>query len=214
MAAPKGKISTYTSGQQEMDLNLSLGGSFNCEKPNEISMPQPFSQIRASAANNPAFQRDIEIVRSDLHNKLEGTSKIYENEEPAIKFNTEKGKSIVFPESNDKKPLKNVKNSHNVISMDTSDLLRIIPSVTTSAFKMKDLGELKIFLGIEFARSDKGILMHQRRYVLELLADLRLGAVKPAGAPMDYNLKLTSRQFDEHVKHMKSSDDPPTDQRA
>ncbi|KAG5620568.1 hypothetical protein H5410_005786 [Solanum commersonii] len=77
MAAPKGKISTYTSGQQEMDLNLSLGGSFNCEKPNEISMPQSFSQIRASTANNPAFQRAIEIVRSDLHNKLEDTSKIY-----------------------------------------------------------------------------------------------------------------------------------------
>ncbi|XP_015158952.1 uncharacterized protein [Solanum tuberosum] len=133
MAAPKGKISTYTSGQQEMDLNLSPGGTFNCEKPNEISMPQPFSQIRASAANNPAFQRAIEIVRSDLHNKLEDTSKIYENEEPSIKFNTEKGKSIVFPESNEKKPLKNVKNSHNVVtSMDTSDLLRIMPSVTTS----------------------------------------------------------------------------------
>ncbi|XP_015160301.1 uncharacterized mitochondrial protein AtMg00810-like [Solanum tuberosum] len=79
---------------------------------------------------------------------------------------------------------------------------------------MKDLGELKFFLGIEFARSDKGILMHQRRYALELLAELRLGAAKPAGAPIDYNLKLTSRQFDDHVKHMKPSDDPPTDQRA
>ncbi|KAG5620567.1 hypothetical protein H5410_005785 [Solanum commersonii] len=55
------------------------------------------------------------------------------NEESAIKFNTKKGKSIVFPESNGKKSLKNVKNSHNVVtSMDTSDLLRIMPSVTTS----------------------------------------------------------------------------------
>ncbi|KAH0696153.1 hypothetical protein KY290_013525 [Solanum tuberosum] len=78
MAEPKGKLSTYTSVQQEMDLNLSPGGSYNCEKTNEISMPQPFSQIRASAANNPAFQRAIEIIRSDLHNKLEDTSKICE----------------------------------------------------------------------------------------------------------------------------------------
>ncbi|XP_070029693.1 uncharacterized mitochondrial protein AtMg00810-like [Nicotiana sylvestris] len=30
-------------------------------------------------------------------------------------------------------------------------------------FKMKDLGELKFFLGFEFARSNKGILMSQRK---------------------------------------------------
>ncbi|XP_049384745.1 ninja-family protein AFP3-like [Solanum stenotomum] len=132
MAEPKGKLSTCTSAQQEMDLNLSPSGSYNCEKTDEISMPQPFSQIRASAANNPAFQRAIEIIRSDLHNKLEDTSKICENEKSAIKFNTGKGKSIVFPESNGEKPLKKVKNSNVVTSMDTSDLLRIMPSVTTS----------------------------------------------------------------------------------
>ncbi|KAK4709946.1 hypothetical protein R3W88_004459 [Solanum pinnatisectum] len=43
-----------------------------------------------------------------------------------------KGKSIVFPESNGEKLLKKVKNSNVVTSMDTSDLLRIMPSVTTS----------------------------------------------------------------------------------
>lgn len=36
------------------------------------------------------------------------------------------------------------------------------------AFKMKDLGELKYFLGIEFTRSKASILMHQRKYTLEL----------------------------------------------
>ncbi|KAL3354312.1 hypothetical protein AABB24_018787 [Solanum stoloniferum] len=99
----------------------------------------------------------------------------------------------------------------------TGDSLKLIEETKTTlsqTFKMKDLGELKIFLGIEFARSDKGILMHQRRYALELLAELGLGAAKPAGAPIDYNLKLTSRQFDNHVKHMKPSNNPSADQRA
>lgn len=39
-------------------------------------------------------------------------------------------------------------------------------------FKMKDLGELKFFLGIVFARSKKGIAMSQRKYALELISEV------------------------------------------
>lgn len=67
---------------------------------------------------------------------------------------------------------------------------------------MKDLGKLRFFLGIEFARSIKRILMHQRKYILELLSELGLTAVKPVATPMDYNIKLTSKQFDDYIKHL------------
>uniref|UniRef100_A0A3Q7J5P9 Reverse transcriptase Ty1/copia-type domain-containing protein n=1 Tax=Solanum lycopersicum TaxID=4081 RepID=A0A3Q7J5P9_SOLLC len=74
------------------------------------------------------------------------------------------------------------------------------------AFKMKDLGELKYFLGIEFTRSAAGILMHQRKYTLELIAEFGLTAAKPAGTPIDINVKLTSKLYDEHVKKAESDD--------
>lgn len=36
------------------------------------------------------------------------------------------------------------------------------------AFKIKDLGELKYLLGIEFTRFKRRIVMHQRKYALEI----------------------------------------------
>lgn len=50
----------------------------------------------------------------------------------------------------------------------TGDSLKIVEETKgklKQAFKMKDLGELRYFLGIEFARSEHGIMMHQR-YIL------------------------------------------------
>ncbi|XP_070049517.1 uncharacterized mitochondrial protein AtMg00810-like [Nicotiana tomentosiformis] len=63
---------------------------------------------------------------------------------------------------------------------------------------MKDLGELKYFLGIEFSRSG----MNQRKYALELITDMRLSASKPAWTPLEYNQKLTVKEMDELTGHI------------
>ncbi|XP_055830891.1 uncharacterized mitochondrial protein AtMg00810-like [Solanum dulcamara] len=72
---------------------------------------------------------------------------------------------------------------------------------------MKDLGELKFFLGIEFSRSEKGILMSQRKYALELILESGLEGAKPACTPLEMNQKLTSVQYDEHIYKTVAEDD-------
>ncbi|KAK2969573.1 hypothetical protein RJ640_003580 [Escallonia rubra] len=58
-------------------------------------------------------------------------------------------------------------------------------------FRIKDLGDLKYFLGIEFSRSKKGIFMSQRKYALDILQDSGLLGVRPDKFPMEQILKLT-----------------------
>lgn len=66
-------------------------------------------------------------------------------------------------------------------------------------FQIKDLGELKYFLAIEFARNKDGIMMHQRKYTLEIISNLGLVGSRPQGTPLEPNVKLTSLDYDQHI---------------
>nr|GFA88778.1 hypothetical protein [Tanacetum cinerariifolium] len=57
-------------------------------------------------------------------------------------------------------------------------------------FKMKDLGNLTYFLGIEVLRSPKGIFICQKKYILDLLAEIGMINCKPADTHMMVNQKL------------------------
>ena len=49
--------------------------------------------------------------------------------------------------------------------------IKLLKSHMLKHFIIKDLGELKYFLGIEFSRSKRGIFMSQRKYALDILQD-------------------------------------------
>ena len=57
-------------------------------------------------------------------------------------------------------------------------------------FEVKDLGNLKYFLGMEVARSSNGIVVSQRKYTLDLLKETGMLGCKPIDTPMGSQKKL------------------------
>ncbi|XP_075085021.1 uncharacterized protein LOC142168260 [Nicotiana tabacum] len=86
-------------------------------------------------------------------------------------------------------------------------LIREAKSFLKYAFTMKDLGELRYFLGIEFARSKQRILMHRRKYTLELISELGPGAAKPVATPLETNARLTIKEFDDYLASPSQGED-------
>jgi len=63
-------------------------------------------------------------------------------------------------------------------------------------FKMKDLGELCYFLGIEVIQSPKGIWLLQKQYALNKLSKCGMTSCKPISIPLEQNVKLSADEGD------------------
>lgn len=74
-----------------------------------------------------------------------------------------------------------------------------IKLLLSKEFEMKDLGQLKYFLGMEVARSTHGISISQRKYVLDLLNETGMLGSKPIDTPMDPNMKIGMKRNSLHV---------------
>ncbi len=63
-------------------------------------------------------------------------------------------------------------------------------------FEMKDLGELRYFLGIKVIQSAKGIWLLQRQYALNKLSEYGMTSCKPISIPLEQNVKLSVDEGD------------------
>ena len=62
-----------------------------------------------------------------------------------------------------------------------------------SQFHLKDLGDLKYFLGIEVFSSNNGIFISQHKYALEIIKAAGLLSATPIDTPMERGLKLSDQ---------------------
>ena len=77
-----------------------------------------------------------------------------------------------------------------IITGDNAEEISRLQEQLSAKFEMKHLGGLKYFLGIEVARSKVGILLSQRKYVLDLLTEVGLLECKPVDTPIVQNHRL------------------------
>ncbi|WJZ84247.1 hypothetical protein VitviT2T_003860 [Vitis vinifera] len=77
-----------------------------------------------------------------------------------------------------------------ILTGDHEEKIDLLKKLLTKEFEIKDLGTLKYFLGMEIARSKKGIAVSQRKYILDLLNETGMLGCKPAETPMDTTVKL------------------------
>ena len=80
-----------------------------------------------------------------------------------------------------------------VLAGDDKVEIQHIKARLAEEFDMKDLGNLRYFLGMEITRNDYAISVSQRKYTLDLLKETDIMASKPTDTPMDSNVKLEKK---------------------
>lgn len=86
-----------------------------------------------------------------------------------------------------------------LITGSSSEEIEKVKSMLKAEFEMTDLGHLTYFLGIEFAETKEGILMHQRKYILEVLKRFNMMNCNSADIPVEANLKLGNCELEPKV---------------
>ena len=83
-----------------------------------------------------------------------------------------------------------------IIILSSQTIIDSLKHFLHTQFKLKDLGTLKYFLGLEITRSTTCIILSQCHYTLQLLEDTGYLACKPVQVPMDPKVRLNASDGD------------------
>ena len=81
-----------------------------------------------------------------------------------------------------------------IIAATDFDLLAKVKQSLSKRFEMKDLGELKWFLGTEFRRNKNRIQMNQTRYIQKILLKFKMSDCKPKPTPCILGFETTTNE--------------------
>jgi len=77
-----------------------------------------------------------------------------------------------------------------IITGDCEEEILLIKQNLSVRFQMKELGQLKHFLGLEINYTHEGLVLHQKRYSRDLLKKFELFNCKPISTLMEANVKV------------------------
>ena len=80
-----------------------------------------------------------------------------------------------------------------IIAANCEDLRKKVEKALSDRFKMKNLGELKHFVGIRVQHTAQGIKISQSEYIEKILEHFRIGSCNEAKLPQPSSVKLSSR---------------------
>ncbi|XP_042511728.1 uncharacterized mitochondrial protein AtMg00810-like [Macadamia integrifolia] len=83
-----------------------------------------------------------------------------------------------------------------VITGNNDEEISNLKVLLAAKFETKDLGPFRYFLRIEVARSNRGIFIFQRKYVLDLFSEIGMLGCKLEDAPMEVNHQLSNAMGD------------------
>lgn len=77
-----------------------------------------------------------------------------------------------------------------LISGNSYEEIDSLKALLSTSFHMKDLGNVRYFLGLEIDKTPAGYFVSQRKYTMDLLANFGMQNATPVKVPMDCHLKL------------------------
>nr|GEW60625.1 retrovirus-related Pol polyprotein from transposon TNT 1-94 [Tanacetum cinerariifolium] len=86
-----------------------------------------------------------------------------------------------------------------IIVRDNSKKIQQIKQQLDDEFSIKNLGPLKYFLGIEVSKMSDGLVLSQRKYILDILKDSGMLGCRPSAFPFEQGTKLDKGEEEARV---------------